>query len=154
MSEIKGQCTRCHRGLKDPQSVARSMGPICWAESGGDIFEADLQADEKEWTRREELLRHGGEVDFGVNWQYPVPDNVLPTAFNLRVSVRYKDGNFEAYGVVYGPGTNYEIVFASSPDIKAIYRAAVEAGPTCTARAHWTKMQAVKKARKMMRIAG
>lgn len=147
-------CTRCNRALKDPQSVKRGMGPICYRESGGGIFEADMEADEKEWARRDELLRHGGEVDFGVNWQYPIEGNVLPTFYTLRVSVRFKDENFEAYGIVTGPGKNEEVIFTSTPDIKAAYRAAIDAGPRCSAEAFQARKQGARETRKMMRKVG
>ncbi|NPV30757.1 MAG: hypothetical protein HPY58_14165, partial [Firmicutes bacterium] len=55
-----GTCARCKRKLTNPHSVARSLGPVCYGKSGGGIFDADLQADEKEWARREELLKAGG----------------------------------------------------------------------------------------------
>lgn len=31
------KCTRCHRGLKDPKSIERGMGPVCWAKLGKDL---------------------------------------------------------------------------------------------------------------------
>jgi hypothetical protein len=37
-------CERCHRGLKDPESVKLGMGPVCRAKSGkggGDMFKDD-----------------------------------------------------------------------------------------------------------------
>jgi hypothetical protein len=27
-----GQCGRCHRVLKNPTSIARGFGPVCWAK--------------------------------------------------------------------------------------------------------------------------
>ena len=27
------KCNRCNRALKDPVSIARGYGPVCWAES-------------------------------------------------------------------------------------------------------------------------
>lgn len=61
------QCQRCKRGLRDPKSVERGLGPVCYSQSGGGIFAADLDADEKELARREENLKNGREIDLGVN---------------------------------------------------------------------------------------
>lgn len=46
------RCMRCNRILSNPHSIARSRGPVCYKKSGG--------ADDKEWARREELLKAGG----------------------------------------------------------------------------------------------
>lgn len=152
----KSQCARCGRGLKDPKSIARGMGPICWAESGGGIFDADLQADEKEWARREEVLKSGGEIDLGVNWQYPLD---YGETVNMRVSVRYKDGAFEAYGCLmmvekltgrYGK----EVLFFRSNDLKEVYKAAIEAGPYWTAVAYQLKRKADKAWKASQKIRG
>ena len=82
------RCMRCNRILSNPHSIARSLGPVCYKKSGGGVFDADLQADEKEWARREELLKAGGEIDFGVNWQYPLGNGF---SANMRVSLRYRE---------------------------------------------------------------
>ena len=151
--EKHAQCARCNRALKDPKSIDRGMGPKCWSESGGGIFAPDLDADDKEWARREEALRAGEEIDVGANWDYPDPGNII-RGYYMRVSVRYKDGSFEAYGHLTKAGQPcQEVVFARG-DIKAAYKAAVEAGPRYTAMAHRMRKQAGRKARKHMRKAG
>lgn len=40
-------CTRCKRALKDPASVQRGYGPICWAK-----HQADIEKEEKEMEDR------------------------------------------------------------------------------------------------------
>lgn len=127
------ECARCGRQLKDSRSIARGIGPRCWRLSGGGIFDRDLNVDEAEWERREELLKNGGEIDLGANWQYAENG----TRGRMRVSVRYREGAYEAYGKIEVPSyAGRETVFARGSDLKAIYRAAVEAGPVCTAQAH------------------
>lgn len=135
--KASGNCTRCGRKLTDPVSVARSMGPICWGRSMGDVFEKDMEASEQEWARREETLRMGGEIDLGCNWRYMDrdPEMALQLPSSLRVSLRFKDGRFEAYGLVYGWGENREVVFGSSEDVRTAYRVAVNAGPQSSATA-------------------
>jgi len=127
------KCVRCNRNLKDPVSVKRGMGPICWAASSGDVFEKDLEADEQEWSRRERTLKDGGEIDLGCNWQYIDydPEMALQLPVRMRVSIRFQAGAgaFEAYGVAFYPGEEKEIIFERSTDIKTVYRAAVLAGP-------------------------
>jgi len=140
-------CARCGRVLKNPHSVARSLGPVCYAKSGGGVFDGDLNVDEKEWARREQLLKAGGEIDLGVNWDYPDPGNLI-RRYTMRVSVRYKDGAYEAYGRIFAPGEEpKEVIFARSIDLKEVYREAVAAGPTCSAMAHRARQQAGRKAR-------
>jgi hypothetical protein len=128
---------------------------VCYEKSGGGAFDADLKADEKEWTRREELLKKGGEIDLGVNWDYPDPGNMI-RSYTMRVSVRYRDGAFEAYGSLfkYGRKESEEVIFARGQDLKAIYREAVAAGPTATAQAYQARKQASRQARKAFRAAG
>jgi hypothetical protein len=139
------QCTRCGRQLTDPVSIDRALGPVCYAKSGGGIFDRDLEADEKEWKRREDLLKNGGEIDLGVNWDYPDPGNLIRGCF-MRISVRFRDGAFEAYGHVYKPGRGTEeIIFARDTDIKAVYRTAVIAGPISNAQAYRTRQNERKK---------
>jgi hypothetical protein len=138
-------CVRCGRQLNDPISIDRALGPVCYAKSGGGIFNRDLEADEKEWERREELLKNGGEIDLGVNWDYPDPGNLIRGCF-MRISVRFRDGAFEAYGHVYKPGREAEeVIFARGTDIKTVYRAAVVAGPISNAQAHRARQNARKK---------
>ena len=148
---MAGSCARCHRALKDPKSVERGMGPVCWAKSNGDIFEKGLEADEQEWARREELLRKGGEIDFGCNWQYIDynPDMALQIPVTMRVSVRFREGAYEAYGVAAYPGENKEIVFERSQDIKAVYKAAVQAGPHSNAQVAYIQRQRRRQSRQM-----
>lgn len=138
-------CLRCGRALKRPHSIARGLGPICYKKCGGGTFDHDLEADEAEWQRREELLKNGGEIDFGVNWDYPDPGNMM-RSHNMRVSVRYRDGAYEAYGhiVKYGEPEAEEIVFARSTDLKTVYWEAIAAGPNYTAMAHYNRKQAYK----------
>jgi len=142
-----GTCVRCGRKLTNPHSIARSLGPVCYAKSGGGVFDADLQVDEKEWARREQLLKAGGEIDLGVNWDYPDPGNLI-RKYTMRMSLRYRDGAYEAYGRIFAPGENpKEVVFARSVDLKAVYREAVAAGPTYSAMAYRARQQAGRKAR-------
>lgn len=149
----KCKCDRCNRGLSDPKSIERNMGPVCYEKSGGGIFDADMLADDREWTRREEVLKHGGEIDLGVNWDYPDPGNLI-RGYQMRVSVRYKDGAFEAYGALYKPGQeNQEVVFSRGSDIKDVYGKAVAAGPSYTAKAYQTRKCSQRKAMKAMKKA-
>ncbi len=126
-------CLRCGRKLSNPHSIARCLGPVCYKKSGGGTFDDDLNADDKEWTRREEHLRSGGEIDLGVNWRYPLGNGF---STNMRVSVRYRDGIFEAYGKIFDPRGDREIIIASSRNLRAVYKAAIAAGPTYTAMAY------------------
>ena len=128
---MDSKCARCGRALKDPVSIERGIGPICYEKSGGGVFDADLNVDEKEWQRREELLKHGGEIYLGVNWDYPDPGNLI-RGYTMRVSLRYRDGAFEAYGRMYKAG-RYKSNLERSADIKTAYKAAILAGPLSTA---------------------
>lgn len=142
------RCMRCNRVLSNPHSIARSLGPVCYKKAGGGVFDADLQADDNEWSRREKLLKAGGEIDLGVNWDYPDPGNMI-RSYRMRVSVRYKDGAFEAYGCLMKPGKEHEeVVFARGQDLKVIYREAIAAGPTATAQAYQARKQAFREARR------
>ena len=40
------RCKSCKRGLSDPESVAREIGPECWAKGGGERYQImmDLEA--------------------------------------------------------------------------------------------------------------
>lgn len=144
---MDSKCARCGRALKDPVSIKRGIGPICYEKSGGGVFDADLNVDEKEWQRREELLKHGGEIYLGVNWDYPDPGNLI-RGYTMRVSLRYRDGAFEAYGRMYKAGQGYkEVIFERSADIKTAYKAAILAGPLSTAQAHRTRMSCLAQAR-------
>lgn len=143
-----GRCMRCNRVLSNPHPIARSLGPVCYKKSGGGVFDADLQADDSEWARREQLLKAGGEIDLGVNWDYPDPGNMI-RGYNMRVSVRFKDGAFEAYGCLMKPGKDHEeVIFARGQDLKVIYREAIAAGPTATAQAYQARKQAFREARR------
>ncbi|OPY63645.1 MAG: hypothetical protein A4E56_00368 [Pelotomaculum sp. PtaU1.Bin065] len=144
-------CIRCGHRLKDPKSIKRGIGSICYRDSGGGTFDGDMDAVPEEWQRREQILKRGGEIDLGVNWQYPVPGDMLPA--NMRVSIRCNDGFFEAYGCVLKTDGNEEILFARGTDLKDIYRVAVEAGPSCTAQAYRSRVKAYREAKKSMRNA-
>lgn len=151
----RGQCARCHRRLTDPVSIYRGTGPVCWAASGGDAFEADLEASDEEWTRREQLLRAGGEIDLGCNWEYDEGEDYLPCT--VRVSVRFvgphpgrPEGVFEAYGRLINSSwlvDGAEVVFSSGTDLRAVYAAAVMAGPRCAAQAAWRRKQLARRFR-------
>lgn len=137
MEEVRiGRCSRCNRALKDPRSIDRGMGPVCWAESSGDVFEKDLEASDAEWERRGKTLVMGGEIDLGANWQHIDydPNMALQIPQTMRVSLRFNKeaGVFEAYGEVAGLG-HKEIVFGQSQDIRTAYAIAVKAGPESTA---------------------
>lgn len=130
------RCVRCGRALTDPVSMSRKLGPVCYRKSGGGVFDRDLKAGEKEWKRREKLLKSGGEIDLGVNWDYPDPGNFIRGSF-MRISLRFRDGAFEAYGSVYRPGRGTEeVIFARGNDLRTVYAEAVAAGPIATAQAH------------------
>lgn len=159
MEERKAQsaCARCHRKLTNPASVRRGMGPVCWSLSNGDVFEKDLEASPEEWARREQHLRNGGEIDLGCNWQYIDydPNKALQLPLTMRVSVRYKDGAFEAYGHIHRfDGGSEEIVFARCADVRDAYQAAVLAGPESNAKAYAARKAAMRKARQALRRAG
>ncbi len=144
-----GQCARCHRALKDPVSVERGMGRVCWAKSMGDAFEGDLEATDEVWARREETLRKGGEIDLGCNWEYDRGEGY--PACRVRVSLRYLDetGEFEAYGRLLGATGDdiTEVSFKIHADLRTVYRAAVMAGPRCTAQAAWRRRQLARRCR-------
>ena len=133
-------CARCGRALTDPVSVARGLGPVCWGQSSGDIFEGDLGASDEEWARRAEVLAKGGEIDLGCNWRFdPSTDETPCLPCHIRVSLRHVSGAFEAYGTLLGSGdyvNGTEVVFCRSEDLRAAYRAAVNAGPRCDAQVH------------------
>ncbi|MDI6872488.1 MAG: DUF6011 domain-containing protein, partial [Bacillota bacterium] len=38
-----GQCVRCGRKLKDPISVERKMGPVCWTRSGRNLERSEQE---------------------------------------------------------------------------------------------------------------
>ncbi len=152
MERPRGWCTRCHRRLTDPVSVKRGMGPVCWAASGGDVFEPDLVASDQEWARREEILRHGGEIDLGQQWDYDQGEDFLPC--KVRVSLRFNAdlGVFEAYGFLINHDRRLmdgaEVVFDSGTDLRRVYAAAVKAGPRCTAQAAWRRRQFARRSRR------
>lgn len=150
LNQGSGRCMRCNRPLSNPHSIARCLGPVCYRKAGGGVFDADLQADEKEWARREELLKAGGEIDFGVNWQYPLGNGF---SVNMRVSLRYRDGVFEVYGKIYDPRGDREIIIASSGNLRAAYKEAIAAGPTYTAMAYRERKEVGRAYRKATRKA-
>ena len=140
------KCARCEKPLKNPHSVARMLGPICYRKSGGGVFDGDLKADEKEWERRRELLLKGGEVDFGVHWKYF--DETTKEIEYIRISLRFnkKEKVFEAYGAY----DDKEVIFGRTDDVKEAYRLAVAAGPTCNAIAEY-KVKQINKELKRIR---
>src|SRR5690606_19457919 len=111
--EIKaGSCTRCGRGLKDPVSLRRGMGPVCWARSRGGTFDRLLDASDEEWQTREDLLRAGGEEDLGANWRWPLFVDGVTITVQARISVRYdrERDRYEAYARVFDPRAPYDEV--------------------------------------------
>jgi hypothetical protein len=153
VSEVRsvGKCSRCGRRLTDPTSVRRGVGPVCWGACGGDVFEADLEASDEEWERREKVLRSGGEIDFGCNWRHIEydPNMALQLPVSMRVSLRCKDGQLEAYGLVFDPRGHYEVVFGRSQDIREISRMAVNAGPASEAQVYRIQRAARRKNRRV-----
>lgn len=123
MSELTGTCARCGRALKDPLSIKRSFGPVCFEKVGGNVFESDMDASAEEWAERERLLQNGGEIDYGSNWKYRMADGRV---FSMRVSVRANGDDYEAYGRI----SAYR--FLPGKECKGVY---VEAGPMYTALA-------------------
>jgi hypothetical protein len=145
------KCVRCNRRLTDPESVAREMGPDCWAASGGGVFSEKPYLSEIENAECAERIRTGGEIDVGVNWQYWVPAH--RAAFPMRISVRHQDGVFQAFGVIALPGITVERLFAAGEDFGKVYAAAVTAGPRCNAQAYQARKKAATKARAEWRKA-
>ncbi|MEW6049193.1 MAG: DUF6011 domain-containing protein [Bacillota bacterium] len=141
-------CARCNRKLTNPHSIARTLGPVCYRKSGGGMYDSDMQASEAEWERRAEDLRKGGEWDCGT-WDWvvrPKEPGDLPFVVRrtLRVSVRFKGGQFEAYGHVgyaFVPEEEREVLFYRGDDIRACWAAAIAAGPECNAAAYRTEQQ-------------
>jgi len=35
-------CTRCNRGLSDPESIQRGFGPVCWAKHQADLSQEEI----------------------------------------------------------------------------------------------------------------
>jgi len=143
------------------------MGPVCWSASQGETFEADLEASDEEWARREAVLRNHGEIDLGCNWEYDQGEDYLPC--NIRVSIRFirphrtlpewPNGVYEAYGRLINPRhlahptigeceQAAEVTFAAGTDLRTIYAAAVLAGPRCTAQAAWRRRQLARRFRR------
>ncbi|HHY95893.1 MAG TPA: hypothetical protein GX513_12935 [Firmicutes bacterium] len=133
-----GNCARCGRKLTNPHSIARNLGPVCYAKSGGGAFDGELQATEEEWHRREQLLQRGGEHDFGW-WDYVerTRDGLAPVKRGMRISIRCEMGRYIAYGAICRLGdVTGEVVFYSGCDLKAAWRAAIAAGPESNAAAY------------------
>ncbi|NPV72173.1 MAG: hypothetical protein HPY55_16335 [Firmicutes bacterium] len=155
-------CARCKRRLTNPHSIARSLGPVCYKASGGGAFDKDMQASEAEWERRADDLRKGGEWDFGM-WDYvvqPRQPGDLPFVLHhtLRVSVRFQDGKFEAYGYVCSPldipEEEREIVFYRGDDIRACWAAAIAAGPESNAAAYRAEREIARQWKAQLRGGG
>lgn len=146
-----GQCARCNRALKDPVSIDRGLGPVCYSKSGGGVFDKDMEADEQEWDRRKQHLMlartplgngqfepYGPEIDLGANWTFYRPEiSVLPLRGSISVRYNFDTENFEGYARIHQlpkNDPNREIVYYSGKDLRAAYRAAVSAGPMEKAR--------------------
>lgn len=143
-----GTCLRCHRRLTNPHSVARMLGPVCYRKAGGGAFDADLEASDQEWADREEFLRRGCEEDFGYwDWVEQTPDGPVIVTRAMRVSVRWRDGAFEAYGEALVAEQAREQVFYRGPDVREAWRAAVAAGPESNARAYAVRRELARAAR-------
>lgn len=139
-----GSCARCGRRLTNPHSIARNLGPVCYAKSGGGAWDKDMQATEEEWERREKLLRSEGESDFGYcDYVHQTEYGPVVLTRVMRISVRYRDGMYEAYGHVdsIAHQVQAEVVFYRGHDIKAAWAAAIAAGPECNAAAYRTQRQ-------------
>ncbi|MGB9866739.1 MAG: DUF6011 domain-containing protein [Bacillota bacterium] len=132
-----GKCIRCGRRLTRPSSVSRRLGHVCWVKSKGELFQNELTTTPQEWERREQLLRSGGEHDFGY-WDCVVNTEYGPSVLYhaMRVSVRYRDGMFEAYGVIDQAGVREERVFYKGTSVRDCWQAAVAAGPESQAEAY------------------
>lgn len=127
IAEVTGKCLRCGRRLTNKNSVIRGLGKVCASKVGLDTFSNDMLANDKEWDRREEFLKKGGERDFGVNWKYAYEGKI----YNLRVSVRYNNDFFEVYGVY--DRDNKEFVIYRTKEIRSAFKVACESGPLYTA---------------------
>lgn len=44
---MDSKCARCVRALKDPVSIERGIGPVCYAKLGGGVFNQGLNATEE-----------------------------------------------------------------------------------------------------------
>ena len=58
-------CGKCHRVLKDPRSIERGFGPVCWIAISNDpqlnLFSTD-PADESDYTYRFQIDNSAGPV--------------------------------------------------------------------------------------------
>lgn len=136
-------CMRCGRKLTNPHSIARNLGPVCYKKSGGGAFESQLEVPEEQWELRAEAMRRGGEADFGY-WDCVVQTEHGPVVLirAMRVSVRFRDGAFEAYGTRFLPGGGKEdVVFYRGGDVRECWRAAIAAGPESAAAAYRTQRE-------------
>ncbi|MBX5436755.1 MAG: hypothetical protein IRZ33_06005 [Alicyclobacillaceae bacterium] len=141
---MSDKCRRCGRALRDEQSVARGMGPVCYRRSGGGVFDKDLQADDAEWARRAALLERGGEIDLGANWPYLAEDGAH---YQMRISVRYQDGKYEAYGALddWARGERREVLIDRGADLRRVYESAVLAGPQYAAAAEYQRRMSARR---------
>lgn len=138
-----GRCLRCGRRLSNPHSIARGLGPICYRKSGGGAFDRDMEVADAEWERRAEDLRRGGEWDFGY-WDWVMETEWGPVVMTraMRVSTRFRDGAFEAYGERFlSDGTSEDVVFYRGDNIREAWRAAIAAGPESNAMAYRVKRE-------------
>ncbi|SFU81899.1 DUF6011 domain-containing protein [Alicyclobacillus macrosporangiidus] len=145
------KCRCCGRALTDERSIARGMGPICYGRSGGGVFDKDLTVDDAEWARRKALLERGGEIDLGANWPYLAEDGVR---YQMRISVRYRDGKYEAYGALndWVRGVQRELLIDRGTDLRRVYESAVLAGPQYAAAAEFQRRMEARQTRKTRRF--
>lgn len=105
----------------------------CWRKSGGGVFDKKLNVNLKEWEKRKELLKNGGELDFGTNGKFipynPQMEVQLPVPIRASVRLNKEKNKYEAYAMIYDPRTYYEISLFLTNDIKQAFRAAILTGP-------------------------
>lgn len=152
-----GRCRVCGRNLRDPESVRRGIGPICWRRVSGGAFDDVLNADDATWEERERRLRAGGEYDLGAGWQMMIDAEHSSTA---RVSVRFnkETGLYEVYAagidLTARPVQTVHRVLYATADIRDAFRAAVQAGPELTAGVLRQRREAVQAWRRQARRGG
>lgn len=45
---LSNTCARCHRGLKDPKSIGRKLGPVCWKKTQAARAQMSLDFEDSE----------------------------------------------------------------------------------------------------------
>ena len=61
MDKLSGRCDRCHRKLKDPESVKRGLGPVCTKKVEAELKEVEkkeVQAGDAVGTNEMQDLAH------------------------------------------------------------------------------------------------